>query len=80
MSTVEKNQPRVPGVETFQLELDQEIIGGLDAYAATLRDTPSRPEIIRRIVRDWLRAHGHMRPAGSRGGTRPEDLNSANDD
>ena len=44
-------------VETRLLRPD---LDALDAYSAAEPDTPSRPEAIRRILRDWLRQRGYL--------------------
>lgn len=42
-----------------RLDLD-----GIDAFAASEPDRPTRQEAVRRIVRDWLVGHGYMPPDG----------------
>lgn len=42
--------------------LHDDLIGPLDKYASEEEDSPSRPEAIRRILRDWLIGHGYLNP------------------
>ena len=67
------------GVELC-VDVDRDLLTGLDTYSAAFREKPPRHETVRRILRDWLCAQGYMRSPGAVGGTKPEDLNSANDD
>jgi len=41
--------------------LQDDLLSPLDAFIADQADTPSRPEAIRRILRDWLISHGHLK-------------------
>lgn len=43
------------------LRLQPEPLDALDAFAASEKDAPSRPEAVRRILRDWLIGHGFMK-------------------
>jgi hypothetical protein len=38
-----------------------ETIAALDAAASADAEAPSRSELVRRIVADWLRSHGYLR-------------------
>ena len=42
------------------MRLDREILDGLAAFATSQSDQPSRPEVVRRILRDWLIGHGYL--------------------
>ena len=58
-------------------DLDQDLLKAIDAFARDQRDGPSRPEAIRRILRNCLTERGYMH--GQDEGRRPDELNSAND-
>ena len=55
-----------------------EITAAIEAAAAANPDTPTRSEMIRRIVVEWLRERGYLPPAADEA-LRPDQLNSAND-
>jgi ABC-type ATPase with predicted acetyltransferase domain len=55
-----------------------ELTAALDNAAAE-QDAPSRSELIRRIVVEWLKDRGYLRNAQSDQGLRPDQLNSEND-
>lgn len=38
---------------------DPGLLEALDAYAADAEGLPTRPELVRRIVRDWLITNGY---------------------
>lgn len=42
------------------VRLQPEPLDALDAFAASEKDAPSRPEAVRRILRDWLIGHGYL--------------------
>ena len=46
--------------EAVNTRLVRSDLDALDAFAATEEDKPSRPEAIRRILRDWLRQRGYL--------------------
>ena len=59
--------------------LNQEIVDGISAFQSDeIPPIENQSEAIRRIIRDWLVGHGYL-PADQEG-TRPEDLNTSNDD
>lgn len=37
-----------------------ELLAALDAYAVDATDRPPRPELVRRILADWLVANGYL--------------------
>lgn len=41
--------------------LRPEVAEALDQAAAREADTPTRPEMVRRIVVDWLQTKGHLK-------------------
>lgn len=41
------------------VRLQPDILAALDDFAASEKDT-SRPEAVRRILRDWLIGHGYL--------------------
>jgi metal-responsive CopG/Arc/MetJ family transcriptional regulator len=41
--------------------LQDDLLFPLDKFASEEADTPSRPEAIRRILRDWLIGNGYIR-------------------
>jgi hypothetical protein len=79
MAPANKTDNRSPGGEELCVDLERDLLKGLDAYAATFRENLSRTDAVQRILREWLCAQGYVRMR-SAGSTRPEDLNSANDD
>jgi hypothetical protein len=65
-------------------DLSPELIAALDHAVATQAERDptsraSRPQLIARIVSEWLRSEGHLRQSGRDEGLRPEDLTSEND-
>lgn len=42
--------------------LHDDLLNPLDSFASSEDDKPSRPEAIRRILRDWLIGHGYLPP------------------
>lgn len=42
--------------------LQEDLLKPLDQFVAEQKDAPSRPEGIRRILRDWLVGHGYISP------------------
>lgn len=65
--------------EDVTVGFPRDVLDGLDAYVAVNPGEGARPQAIRQIVREWLQAQGFMRDPEAVGGTKPEDLNSAND-
>lgn len=51
-----------PPVDSDQLNfrVARADLNAIDAAAASEADTPSRPEMVRRIIRDWLIGHGYL--------------------
>ena len=52
-------RPRIDAVPVT-VRVPPELLAHIDTFAASEPDTPSRPEALRRIVRDWLVGHGYM--------------------
>lgn len=46
--------------EEVRSRMQREVIDGIDAAAGDEADKPSRPEMLRRIVKDWLIGHGYL--------------------
>ncbi len=78
-ATDNRNRPE-PDAEKVSVAFERDLLSGIDAYAAAQKDKPSRADAVQRILREWLQAHGFVRSSTLEEGTRPEDLNSANDD
>jgi len=47
--------------DLLRFRTDREVIDGIDAAADHEADKPSRPEMLRRIVKDWLIGHGYLK-------------------
>ena len=68
MSTQEKNaitksrgRPATGKGHQVVTRLHDDILEPLDKFASEESDGPSRPEAIRRILRDWLIGHGYLK-------------------
>lgn len=48
--------------EQVNIRVGRDVLEGIDAFAAEQGDKPGRTEAIRRILRDWLVGHGHLKP------------------
>lgn len=46
--------------EPVMTRLQDDLLDPLDTYRVTQADKPSRPEAIRRILRDWLSGRGYL--------------------
>lgn len=44
------------------VRLPDDLAEGVDAYAASQEDAPTRSEAIRRIIREWLSEKGFLKP------------------
>jgi hypothetical protein len=44
------------------VRLQPDLLDRIDAERANLSPRPSRPEMIRLAVADWLRGRGHLKP------------------
>lgn len=55
-----------PPVDSEQLNfrVPRADLDAIDAFAASEMDQPSRPEAVRRILRDWLIGHGYLPASG----------------
>lgn len=40
--------------------MGRDLLDGIDAFASSQADAPSRSEAIRRIIRDWLQSKGYL--------------------
>lgn len=59
-----RGRPRVDS-EEIRSRLPRDLLDGIDAFAADATvnpDRPSRPEAIRRIIREYLTSIGLLRP------------------
>jgi len=57
-----KRGPPATGKGTqIQVRLQDDLLSPLDRFTAEETDNPSRSEAIRRILRDWLASHGHLK-------------------
>jgi len=63
MSEIQKKTVGRPAVNAtpVTLRLPPEILDPLDSFIKEEADAPGRPEAIRRILRDWLIGHGHLK-------------------
>jgi len=52
-------RPRVDAVP-ITVRIPPDLLALVDSFIASEFDTPSRPEALRRIVRDWLIGHGYL--------------------
>lgn len=52
--------------ERVDVRMGRDLLTGLDTAASKQADTPARPEMVRRIVRDWLVERGHLPAATDR--------------
>lgn len=61
MLTEKRRGPKPTGKGTLVgVRLQPEILAALDDFAASEKDT-SRPEAVRRILRDWLEENGFVK-------------------
>lgn len=52
--------------ERVDVRFPRDVLDGVDAFAADAKmnpDAPPRPEVVRRIVRDWLETHDYLKPS-----------------
>lgn len=63
MSTKNVRRPGRPTVDSdlLRFRADRSLVDAIDVFAATETDKPSRPEAIRRLLRDHLVGLGLMR-------------------
>lgn len=64
-STKSRGRPPTGKGQQIVTRLHDDLLSPLDAFIASETDAPSRPEAIRRILRDWLIGHGYL-PIDSR--------------
>lgn len=50
-------RPRVDN-DVVTVRLATDLLARIDSYRRTAPDLPSRPEVIRRALADWLEKHG----------------------
>ena len=43
------------------VRIQEDLLNDLDAFIDDEDDKPSRPEAMRRILRDWLVSHGYLK-------------------
>lgn len=56
-----KSRGRPPvDTEAVKVRLPRADIQGIDSFAASEPDAPTRTEALRRIVADWLRQNGYL--------------------
>lgn len=61
MSEIRKvGRPKV-GATPVTVRIPPDVLAMLDEFASQEPDTPSRPEALRRILRDWLVNRGYMK-------------------
>lgn len=48
--------------EQVNFRIVREHLDALDRFISEQPDTPKRPEAIRRILKDWLKTHGYLKP------------------
>tara|TARA_Y100000815_G_scaffold136361_1_gene122910 strand:+ start:381 stop:515 length:135 start_codon:yes stop_codon:yes gene_type:complete len=44
--------------------MDQSMLKAIDDYRREQEDLPSRPEVVRRVMEEWLAAQGKNKTAG----------------
>lgn len=51
-----------PPVDTHPvtIRMTREMIAAIDEARRTQEDLPTRPEVIRRVMEDWLQAQGYL--------------------
>ncbi|TPI54737.1 CopG family transcriptional regulator [Mesorhizobium sp. B3-1-7] len=61
INPIKKSRGR-PAVDSDQvnIRLVRSDLDAIDAFAAEQADSPTRPEAIRRIMRNWLQAHNYL--------------------
>lgn len=61
MDTKNKSRGR-PKVDTERIcsRMERDLLSGIDAASGDEQDDPSRPEMLRRIVKDWLIGRGYL--------------------
>lgn len=61
INPIKKSRGR-PAVDSDQvnIRLVRGDLDAIDAFAAEQADSLTRPEAIRRIIRDWLQANGYL--------------------
>lgn len=83
MDTVPKSRKRGPAPtgkgQMLGVRLHLDLMDPLDTFISSESDKPSRPEAIRRLMREGLQRRGFVRPEPQEG-TLPENLNASNDD
>ena len=60
---LEKNKRGRPAIgkgDQLNAMVRPEITGAIDRAAGDQADNPNRPEMVRRILRDWLIGHGYL--------------------
>lgn len=63
MSTEKKKMGRPPtDSEPVMIRMQPSMIAGIDEYRRTLEDLPTRPEVIRRILADFLERETSYKP------------------
>jgi hypothetical protein len=66
MSTIndtKKSKRGRPSVDTeaINLRLPREVLDAIEAYRREQPQIPSRPEVIRKVLTEWLITHGHLK-------------------
>ena len=78
MSSKKAGRGRPPvDSERIDSRFNRDLLNGIDAFARSEPDGPSRPEALRRILRDWLNGHGYL--GASDEALRLDQLNAEND-
>lgn len=53
--------------EPVTIRMDRELLREIDAYRRVQEDLPSRPEVVRRVMADWLKAQKEARDLSEKG-------------
>lgn len=63
MSTEKKKMGRPPtDSEPVMIRMQPDMIAAIDEYRRTLEDLPTRPEVIRRVIADFLERETSYKP------------------
>lgn len=61
MSKENRKRGRPPvDSELLRARVERDMLDGIDRFIADEPDAPSRPEAIRRILKDWLIGHRYL--------------------
>lgn len=50
--------------EPVTIRMDRQLLKAIDDYRRVQEDLPSRPEVVRRVMREWLAGQGQAKAKG----------------